>query len=257
MDLVNWFYETFSFYGVGLHVIIAVFFAIHAIRNRYEMYWLWILFVFPFLGSVVYFFAIYLPNSRLEQGLKKGSTQALKILNPGKELRAARRAVDLTPSSQNQVRLANALLETGNTSAAIAQFEECLAKAPANDLALRLDVARAKIKNNQTNEAIDLLRNIRSQNPNFRVEDVTLLSAKALAAVGRDDDARAQFEYLLKTFGNFEGRVEYAIWLAQKNEMSYAQQLKAEIEHTINHWPRHSKQLNRALIQRLNSAFRG
>jgi hypothetical protein len=47
--------DTISIYGVGVHMIIAVFFAIHAMRRGQQMYWLWILFVFPFLGSVVYF----------------------------------------------------------------------------------------------------------------------------------------------------------------------------------------------------------
>ena len=56
------------FLGLGLHVIVALFFAIHAMRSGQQMYWLIILFSFPLLGSVVYFVAIYLPSSRLEAG---------------------------------------------------------------------------------------------------------------------------------------------------------------------------------------------
>jgi hypothetical protein len=64
--------DTISIYGVGVHMIIAVFFAIHAMRRGQQMYWLWILFVFPFLGSVVYFFAMYLPNTRMEHNMRSG-----------------------------------------------------------------------------------------------------------------------------------------------------------------------------------------
>mgnify|MGYP002140441361 CR=1 FL=1 len=47
-------------FGVGLHILAAIFFAIHAVRRGRELYWLLILFMFPLFGSVVYFFAIYL-----------------------------------------------------------------------------------------------------------------------------------------------------------------------------------------------------
>ena len=50
------------FVGLGLHFLVAIFFAIHVVRSGQQMYWLIILFSFPLLGSLVYFFAIYLPN---------------------------------------------------------------------------------------------------------------------------------------------------------------------------------------------------
>ena len=43
--------------GLGLHFLIAIFFAIHAVRNRRQLYWLLILFSFPLLGSLAYFVA--------------------------------------------------------------------------------------------------------------------------------------------------------------------------------------------------------
>ena len=43
--------------GLGLHFLIALFFAIHALRNGRQMYWLLILFSFPLLGSLAYFVA--------------------------------------------------------------------------------------------------------------------------------------------------------------------------------------------------------
>ena len=49
--------------GLGLHVLVAIYFAVHAVRSGQEQYWLFILFSFPLLGSVVYFLVIYLPDS--------------------------------------------------------------------------------------------------------------------------------------------------------------------------------------------------
>lgn len=39
--------------GLGLHVLIAIYFAAHAVRTGQDKYWLWILFAFPLLGSLV------------------------------------------------------------------------------------------------------------------------------------------------------------------------------------------------------------
>ena len=76
--------------ALGLHVLVALFFAVHAIRNGQQIYWLLILFSFPLLGSVVYFFAIYLPNSRLQSGARKVVATAARAIDPSKELREAR-----------------------------------------------------------------------------------------------------------------------------------------------------------------------
>ncbi len=35
------------FLGIGFHVIVALFFAVHVVRSNQNMYWLFILFVFP------------------------------------------------------------------------------------------------------------------------------------------------------------------------------------------------------------------
>jgi hypothetical protein len=79
--------------------LIALFFAVHAMRTRQQMYWLLILFSFPMLGSIVYFFGIYLPNSRLEHGARKTIAAVAKSLNPERELREARAAFDFTPTA--------------------------------------------------------------------------------------------------------------------------------------------------------------
>ena len=110
----------------SLHILVALFFAVHAIRTGRQMYWLLILFSFPLLGSVVYFFAEYLPSSKMERGVKKVSSVALQLLDPTRELREARQAFELTPTVQNRMRLAAALDGAGEYAEAVEQFDSCL-----------------------------------------------------------------------------------------------------------------------------------
>jgi len=55
---------------------------VHAVRTRQNSYWLFILFAFPLLGSVAYFFGIYLPHSRLERGALKVVSAAVRAIDP-------------------------------------------------------------------------------------------------------------------------------------------------------------------------------
>jgi hypothetical protein len=87
------------FVGLGLHVLIALFFAVHAMRHGKQMYWLIILFSFPLLGSVVYFVVEYLPASRMQRTAGKVASAAIGFIGE-REYRAAAEAYDLAPPEQ-------------------------------------------------------------------------------------------------------------------------------------------------------------
>lgn len=243
------------FAGLGLHVIIALFFAVHVIRTGQQMYWLIILFSFPLLGSVVYFLAIYLPNSRLQRGARQMVSAAAKTLDPTRELREAREAFDYTPTAQNQMRLASALLESGQAEEAAVNFEACLKGPFSNDPEMRLGAARAFYACQRFGEAISHLESIRKTDAGFRAEEVSLLLAKTLGAADRRREARAEFEQAVERFGSFESRAEYAIWAATTGERELAARLQIDIQRSMERWNRHTRDLNMPLLRRLNAAY--
>ncbi|MEO7387705.1 MAG: tetratricopeptide repeat protein [Gammaproteobacteria bacterium] len=239
----------------GLHFIVALFFAIHAMRNGQQMYWLLILFMFPLLGSVVYFVAIYLPNSRLQQGARKVVAVAAKTLDPTRELREARAAFDYTPTAQNQMRLAAALLEAGDAEESAASYEACLKGPFASDLEIRLGAARAYFACNRPADAIEQLAEVRQANPTFRPEEVALLMARALVAAGRAPEAGAEFAATWNRFGSFESLAEYAIWAAGSGDKDLSDRLRGEIQRAEQHWPKHTRELNAPLLRRCQAAY--
>lgn len=243
------------FLGLGLHTIIAIFFAVHVLRTGREWYWLAILFMFPLLGSIVYFLVVYLPDSRIERGLRSLSAAAARSLDPGGELRAARSALELTPTVQNRMRLAEALIAAGDTAAGLAQYDQCLTGPLAKDPETRFAAARAKLNNGDPQAARDLLDGLRRELPEFRVEEVTLALARALAALGENEAARAQFEFATTRFGSVEARVEYAIWAKGQGDLETAQRLRDDLNQSMRHWSRQTRSLNRPIVERLEAAF--
>jgi hypothetical protein len=237
------------------HILIALFFAVHAIRNGQQLYWVLILFMFPGLGSIVYFFAIYLPNSKLDHGARKVVTAAAKSLDPGRELREARQAYEYTPTAQNHMRLASALLEAGNADEAATTYEACLQGPFSGDLEIRFGAARATLACGRADAAITHLSAIRASNANFRPEQISLLTAQALAAAGRQDEARAEFEFALSRHNSFATQAEFAIWAAGVGDAAKANELHAELQRTMDRWTRQTRDINQALIRRLNTAM--
>jgi hypothetical protein len=241
-------------FGLGLHVLIAIFFAVHALRSGQPLYWLVILFSFPLLGSIVYFFVVYLPDSRLHRGARQAVRAAARSLDPTRELREARSAFEFTPTAQNQMRLAAALLESGDAAEAARNYEACLKGPFANDLEIQLRAARAFFESGQAARAVVQLQQIQSHDALFRPEQIGLLLARSLAAAGRQAEARAQFESVLQRFGSIEARVEYAIWALAAGDAETARRLEAEIDQVVARWKRHTRDLNQELLRRWNAA---
>ena len=242
------------FVGIGLHVLVALFFAIHAVRSGQQIYWLFILFSFPLLGSIVYFAVIYLPDSRLQSGARKVVVAAARSLDPTRELREARAAFEYTPTAQNQMRLAAAQLEAGAADDAASNYEACLKGPFASDPEIQFLAARAFLDSGQPAKAVDLLTAIRAAGPSFRAEQVSVLRARALAAAGRSAEAGAEFESAHRLYGSFEVKAEYAIFALSSGDAETATRLQSEIDEVVSRWARHARELNAPLVRRLNAA---
>jgi len=246
-------------FGIGLHIIVAIFFAIHAVRSGQQMYWLFILFVFPMLGSVVYFFAIFLPSFKssyaVQKGLNKVASVAVNSIDPGRELREAKAAFDFTPTAQNQWRYADALLAADKVQEAVAQFEQCLQGPFSKDLEIQFAAANAQLRFNQPEKARQLLLAIRAGSNTFRTEAVTLMLAQIYAIQGNQGEARHEFEQAVARFGSVEARAEYAIWCAGQGDLKTAQHYHAELNQLKLHWNSNSREHYAALMSRLDQAL--
>lgn len=247
-------------FGIGIHVIVALFFAIHAMRTGRNMYWLFILFAFPLLGSIVYFFVEYLPGSRVNRGFNKGFSKAgsvaIGLVDPSRELRDARKAYDLSPSVQNRMRLAKALLARGETHESIAHFDACLSGPFAKDPELLFAAASAKLDDGQVKQALELAQSLRAVTPDTSAERASLLLARAYAANGDNAAAKAEFEAAVARHGSIEAKAQYGIWAADAKDLDTAQQVLDDIARDERHWNGYARANNKPLMQQLERAIR-
>lgn len=238
----------------GLHILIALFCAVHVVRSGQQLYWLFILFAFPLLGSAVYFFAVYLPNSRLERGAFKAVSAAARALDPGRDVREARAAFDVSPSAQNQMRLAEALLNNGEAPEAARLYEGALKGPFASDPDLRFGAVRAYVESQRFDAALPHLQTLKAERPDYRPDQVLLLLARSFAGTGRSAEARESFEAAVRQYGSFEAHAEYSIWALATGDAATAARLQTEIDRQVKQWNAVSRQLNEPVMLRLKAA---
>lgn len=242
-------------YGLGLHIIIAVFFAIHALRNGREMYWLFILFMFPLLGSIVYAAVVFVPEVRNSRGARRIVKGIAQTLNPGAELRAAQAEFDLSATVANRLRLADALHAAGRHAEAVPLYRDCLQGVYRDDPMIEVKLAGALLDSGEAVQARDLLDALIRRDPDFRSPEGHLVYARAVAASGDEAKAREEFDALLKSSAAFDVRAYYAELLLGWGDTAAARALAEDTLRHVHRMSSHARQINDPWIRRLRQVI--
>ena len=245
-----------SIFGIGLHLIIAVFFGIHAVRTRQELYWLLILFLFPLLGSLVYGIAIWLPEFRQSRGVRQAGSKVRRLFDPTRELREATHAVELAPTVGNQLRLADALLEADRAAEALPHYQRAMQGLYAGDPDIQARLARAVLESGRPAEARDLLDRLIVDHPDFKSPSAHLVYARAVAACGDRSRAVEEFGVLVDYYPGLEASARYATLLHEWGDAGQARKLAADALRAAERLPAHTRESEREWIALLRKADR-
>lgn len=239
------------FLGIGLSTIIALFFAVHAIKTRQEQFWLSILLVFPFIGSLIYFFVIFLPDFRQSPVGYQIESKLLKALDPQRELREALSNYEISPTVEAKVCLAKALIDNDRANEALIYYQEVLTGIyeSAPDILLQYAYALYQVK--QYKKARETLDYLREKNPNYRSDEGHLLYTKILVALELKEEAQEEFNALISYYPSLEAASYYLKTLIEWHQISLAKEVLQKIELRIKHLPKHAKRINQTWIKEI------
>jgi hypothetical protein len=238
-----------------LHFAVAVFFAVHSVRTGRDRYWLMVLFAFPLLGSLVYFFAEYMRDMHNTRGGRKALRLMQGIIDPERALRHAQIEFDRTPTAFNEAQLARALLAKGRTEDAIRHYRNCCAGPYAKDASFLKGLAIAQLEAGQFTEACNTLHTLFEAHPQARRDDLALMEAEALSKAG-DARADAAFESVVRENGSIEARCKYGLHLWSAGRTEVARSAFGEVLRDAQRGNRHSRDLNREWITQARDALR-
>jgi hypothetical protein len=209
-----------SFLGIAI-LVAQVFFAVHAIRQG-KAWWLLILFFFPGVGVLVYFFAEYLPDVRTG-GLRSAGKKLARRLNPAAEVKRLEDEVALSNTVNNRLALADAYLHAGRGDDAVALVRTCLAGIHEDDPRVLGALARAAHGAGQMEEARDAMERLKRQGT-MLTASVQLLDARIAEDSGDLEGALRAYAVLARGAAGEEARCRYALLLKRvgRNDEAYA-----------------------------------
>lgn len=189
-----------------------VFFAVHALRQG-KAWWLFILFFFPGVGILVYFFAEYLPSMRAG-GLRSAGRQLARRLNPAAEVKRLEDEVALSNTVNNRLALAEAYLHAGRGDDAVALVRTCQQGIHEDDPRVLGALARACHAAGRMDEARDAMERLKRQGT-MLTASVQLLDARIAEDSGDVEGALRAYAVLARGAAGEEARCRYALLLKQ------------------------------------------
>lgn len=194
-------------------ILVQILCVVHLIRNHRNSLWLWAIILLPIAGSAAYVVVEILPGLFQRREVRAVKAAAVRRLDPDRELRAAREAVDVADTAANRTALADALAETGDWGEAVRHYREAVARTPGKDRTARLKLARACLEAGNSAEARRLLEALPESASPSENDRAALLLARSLEALGETDRSIALYGELGERMPGAEAQCRQAALL--------------------------------------------
>jgi hypothetical protein len=217
-------------YGAGLlYIVIAVGLAIHAMKTGRSQWWLFILLLVPFIGSLAYVAIEIVPALFQTRAARRAAKGIGTALDPDKEFRARMAQAELVDSVDAKRALAEECEKRGQWADAIRLYKTAATGIFADDPAVLLGLARAQLGSGDAQGALDTLHKFEEVQPGYRNQEAHLLLARALEATGHVDEALAEYEAVSRYYAGFEARSRYGLLLQKQGRAQQARELFQEV----------------------------
>ena len=217
----------------GLSLIVSVALCVHVVRTNQSMYWLWIILAIPWLGALVYLFAVIVPGLSQGTAARRLAQGARQAIDPTREYREARDACQDSPTVHNRMRLAKAAVALGRYDEAQHLYDEAAQGIHADDPTLLLGRAVCLIELGRHGEALALLDRLAQDGDRDRNPAVALALGRAYEGLGRISEADAAYEGAAGRLPGLEGVGRYAAFLGRQGRRREAEEAIAEMDRRI------------------------
>lgn len=228
-------------YAAGI-IALQVACVVHLVKTGRNTLWLTALIFLPLVGTLAYLIVEVLPGLQGNRHVRTARAKAVAALDPEREVRVAREALDLADTAANRMRLADALAALGRHDEAIPLYRESIQKTAGDvDTRTQRKLATSLFETGQGVEAIALLDAIEPPLGQSERDTQQLLRAKVLEHLGHKDDALALYEDVVTRMPGEEARCRYAALLIAEGWDRKAMTVLEEVEGRMKHLDRHQR----------------
>ncbi|MGZ3312779.1 MAG: tetratricopeptide repeat protein [Caulobacteraceae bacterium] len=215
-----------SLYLLGMLFSIAL--CVHVVRSGQNMMWLYIILFLSPLGGIVYLIAVIVPQWTGGPAARKAREAARETLDPTRDYRQAKQAVEDTPTAHNRMRLAAAAGELGKWDEAEAVYRSAAQGVHAEDSALAYGLARSLVELGRYAEARPLLEKLEKDSP--RTPQTALQLARTYEGLGLIAEAEAPYHCAAARLPGLEGLARPAGVLARTGRQAEAEDALNDID---------------------------
>ncbi len=202
---------------------------VHIIRTGRDRIWAYVVIMLPVMGALIYLCVEILPSLVRGHGSRRLASAAVQRIDPERNLRRSQRNLEMADTVENRLRIADHSLELGRYEEALQQYEAAATGIHADDTAVLMGIARAANILERPERALAALDQLKAANPGFQSNEAHLIYASSLEALGRDEEAIAEYRVLAPQAPGEEARYRYARLLEKLGHVEEAKALYDEI----------------------------
>ena len=179
---------------IGVSIAVQLLCAVHCLRRGCNNRWLMVIIFLSLPGCLAYILFEIFPSYAARREVRAVKATVIRKLDPDRDLRIARDALDLADTAANRIHMADALVDAGSHAQALEHYRWALTKMPARDRATELKLARAELASGHAREARKLLEALPESGSAGENDRARLLLAQAVEECGDKHKALALYE---------------------------------------------------------------
>lgn len=219
-------------------IVVQVTCLVHAFRHGRNPLWITALLFLPVASAIAYFIVEILPGMGGNRHVRKAKAQIVDAVDPEREVRAARKALDMADTVANQERLADALMAMGRFAEALPLYRELTARTGGDTPGAERKLARALYETDHVEEALARLDAIEPPLGQSERDRMVMLRARILTDLGRGDEAADLYADIVTRMPGEEARCRYAALLLDQGRRDEASTVLEEVEARARSMPR-------------------
>src|SRR5439155_23255079 len=115
---------------LGLSILVQIACAVHCVRGHRNSMWLMVIIFLSLPGCIAYAIFEILPGLSGRREVRMARVAAVRRLDPDREVRRAREALEVADTAANRTALGDALADNGEWREAAAQYRAAIARVP-------------------------------------------------------------------------------------------------------------------------------
>lgn len=231
---------------IGVQVLCIV----HLMRNGRNPLWLSALIFLPVVSAFAYLVVEILPGMGSNRHVRTARSNVVALIDPERDLRAARDALDLADTAANRLRVADALAGLGRHDEAITLYRESIRMTVGDpDLRTQGKLAASLYESGQGAEALALLDALPEPAGQSEKDRHALLRAKTLEHLGRNAEALTLYEDVVMRIPGEEARCRYAALLIAEGWERRAIKVLEEVESRMKRLDRQQRAADAAMYR--------